>query len=204
MDAATLTGSIVVALGHVNNGVFSNDAALLDRWMHAAQAQGDTMWQMPMDDEYREQLKSVNADLQNIGGRPGGSITAAWFLREFAGETPWIHLDICGTAWLDDAKPWMPKGPTGIPCAVSYTWPSVGKIEGRGKSAQNGSAFLITSGVRRFVSICVPMSRDAADTSGSPPFGQSLAELTIGGEPAVAGHKKRWPAPREGACASKA
>jgi leucyl aminopeptidase len=115
VDAATLTGSIVVALGHVNNGVFSNDAALLDRWMHAAQTQGDKMWQMPMDEEYRELIKSVNADLQNIGGRPGGSITAAWFLREFAGETPWIHLDICGTAWLDDAKPWMPKGPTGVP-----------------------------------------------------------------------------------------
>jgi len=115
VDAATLTGSIVVALGHVNNGVFSNDAALVDRWMHAAQAEGDRMWQMPMDDEYLEQIKSVNADLQNIGGRPGGSITAAWFLREFAGETPWVHLDIAGTAWLDDAKPWMAKGPTGVP-----------------------------------------------------------------------------------------
>jgi leucyl aminopeptidase len=68
-----------------------------------------------MDDEYKELLKSVNADLQNIGGRPGGSITAAWFLREFAEETPWIHLDIAGTAWLDDAKAWMAKGATGIP-----------------------------------------------------------------------------------------
>jgi leucyl aminopeptidase len=115
VDAATLTGAIVVALGHVNTGVFSSDAALLDRWMHAAQAQGDRMWQLPMDDEYKEQLKSVNADLQNIGGRPGGSITAAWFLREFSGDTPWIHLDIAGTAWLDDARPWMPKGATGIP-----------------------------------------------------------------------------------------
>jgi leucyl aminopeptidase len=115
VDAATLTGSVVVALGHLNSGVFTNDAALLDRWMHAAQAQGDRMWQLPMDDEYKEQLKSVNADLQNIGGRPAGSITAAWFLREFADSTPWIHLDIAGTAWLDDAKPWMPKGATGIP-----------------------------------------------------------------------------------------
>lgn len=115
VDAATLTGAIVIALGHLNSGVFTNDAALLDRWMHAAQTQGDRMWQMPMDEEYREQLKSVNADLQNIGGRPAGSITAAWFLKEFAGETPWIHVDIAGTAYLDDAKPWMPKGPTGIP-----------------------------------------------------------------------------------------
>jgi leucyl aminopeptidase len=115
VDAATLTGAIVVALGHLNTGVFTNDPALLDRWMRAAQAEGDRMWQLPMDDEYKELLKSVNADLQNIGGRPGGSITAAWFLREFAGDTPWIHLDIAGTAWLDDAKPWMAKGATGIP-----------------------------------------------------------------------------------------
>lgn len=115
VDAATLTGAIVVALGNLNTGVFTNDAALFDRWMHAAQAQGDRMWQLPMDDEYKDLLKSVNADLQNIGGRPGGSITAAWFLREFADGTPWIHLDIAGTAWLDDAKAWMPKGATGIP-----------------------------------------------------------------------------------------
>jgi len=115
VDAATLTGAIVVALGHLNTGVFTNDAALLDRWMHASQAQGDRMWQLPMDDEYKELLKSVNADLQNIGGRAGGSISAAWFLREFADGTPWIHLDIAGTAWLDDAKPWMPKGATGVP-----------------------------------------------------------------------------------------
>jgi len=115
VDAATLTGAIVVALGHLNTGVFSSDAALLDRWTHASQAQGEKMWQMPMDEEYKEALKSVNADLQNIGGRPGGSITAAWFLREFAGETPWLHLDIAGTASLDDAKPWMAKGPTGVP-----------------------------------------------------------------------------------------
>ena len=115
VDAATLTGAIVVALGHLNTGVFTNDAALLDRWMHAAQAQGDRMWQLPMDDEYKDQLKSVNADLQNIGGRPGGSITAAWFLREFAESTPWVHLDIAGTAYVEEAKPWMPKGATGIP-----------------------------------------------------------------------------------------
>jgi leucyl aminopeptidase len=115
VDAATLTGAVVVALGHVNTGVFTNDAALLDRWMHACQAQGDRMWQLPMDDEYKELLKTVNADLQNIGGRAGGSISAAWFLREFADGTPWIHLDIAGTAWLDDAKPYMPKGATGLP-----------------------------------------------------------------------------------------
>jgi leucyl aminopeptidase len=115
VDAATLTGSIVIALGTLNSGVFTNDAAMLDRWMDAARKQGERMWQMPMDEEYKEQLKSVYADLPNIGGRPGGSITAAWFLREFADGTPWVHLDIAGTAWLDDAKPWMAKGATGVP-----------------------------------------------------------------------------------------
>ena len=72
------------------------------------------MWQMPLDDEYKELLKSAFADLGNIGGRAGGAISAAWFLREFVGETPWVHLDIAGTAWLDDAKPYMAKGPTGV------------------------------------------------------------------------------------------
>lgn len=115
VDAATLTGAIVVALGTINTGVFTNDAALLDRWMTAARIQGDRMWQLPMDDEYKEQLKSVYADLPNIGGRPGGSITAAWFLREFTDGTPWVHLDVAGTAWLDDAKPWLAKGATGTP-----------------------------------------------------------------------------------------
>jgi len=69
---------------------------------------------MPVDDEYKEQLKSEFADLANVGGRPGGAITAALFLREFAEQTPWAHLDIAGTAWLEDAKPYMSKGPSGV------------------------------------------------------------------------------------------
>lgn len=73
------------------------------------------MWPLPLDDDYKEYLKSAFADLGNIGGRWGGAITAAYFLKEFAGETPWVHLDIAGTAWLDDAKPHMAKGPTGLP-----------------------------------------------------------------------------------------
>jgi leucyl aminopeptidase len=72
------------------------------------------MWRMPLDDDYKEQLKSPFADMANVGGRPAGSITAAMFLSEFAGETPWVHLDIAGTAWLDDAKPYMSKGPIGV------------------------------------------------------------------------------------------
>jgi len=121
VDAATLTGAIVVALGHVSTGVFTNDDQLAERWMHASKETGEKMWPMPVDDEYMEQLKTVYADIQNIGGRWGGACTAAMFLKEFAGETPWIHLDIAGTAWLDDAKPWMAKGPTGLPVASFVT-----------------------------------------------------------------------------------
>jgi leucyl aminopeptidase len=114
VDAATLTGAIVVALGSVNIGAFTNDEAFLGKLLAAAKAEGEKTWQLPMDEEYKELLKSSFADLHNIGGRAGGSITAAWFIRDFVGETPWIHLDIAGTAWLDDAKPYMAKGATGV------------------------------------------------------------------------------------------
>jgi leucyl aminopeptidase len=114
VDAATLTGAIVVALGHVNIGAFSNDDALLGRVMAAAKDEGEKMWHMPLDEDYKELLNSAFADLANIGGRWGGAISAAWFLKEFAEDTPWVHLDIAGTAWLDDAKPHMAKGPSGV------------------------------------------------------------------------------------------
>ena len=114
VDAATLTGAIVVALGHVNTGVFTNNDALLGRVMNAAKSEGEKMWHMPLDEDYKELLKSTFADLANIGGRWGGAISAAWFLKEFAEDTPWVHLDIAGTAYLDDAKPFMAKGPTGV------------------------------------------------------------------------------------------
>jgi leucyl aminopeptidase len=115
VDAATLTGAIVVALGHTSSGVFTNDDALLAKWMTAGKEAGEKMWHMPVDDEYLDQLKTVYADLQNIGTRWGGACTAAMFLKEFAGDTPWVHVDVAGTAWLDDAKPSMAKGPTGVP-----------------------------------------------------------------------------------------
>jgi leucyl aminopeptidase len=115
VNAATLTGAIVVALGNHQSGVFSNDDALLGRWMAAAKSAGEKMWHMPVDDEYREMLKTVYADIGNVGGRAGGASSAAAFIREFVGDTPWVHVDIAGTAWLDDAKPWMPKGPSAIP-----------------------------------------------------------------------------------------
>jgi leucyl aminopeptidase len=116
IDAATLTGAIVVALGAVNAGVFGTNQAFTDRVLVSAKAAGEKMWPMPMDDEYREMMKGTIADLQNIsGGRYAGAITGAMFIREFAEDTPWVHLDIAGTAWLDDAKPWMAKGGTGTP-----------------------------------------------------------------------------------------
>ncbi|MGH9721386.1 MAG: M17 family metallopeptidase, partial [Bryobacteraceae bacterium] len=114
VDAATLTGAIVVALGHLNVGLFAADDALRQRVADAAKAEGERMWHMPLEDDYKEYLKSAFADLPNIGGRYGGSITAAIFLKEFADTTPWVHLDIAGTAWLDDAKPYQAKGPTGV------------------------------------------------------------------------------------------
>jgi leucyl aminopeptidase len=120
VDAATLTGAIVVALGGVNTGAFTNNEEMLGRVMAAAKAEGEKMWHMPLDDEYKELLKSAFADLANIGGRWGGAVSAAWFLREFVGETPWVHLDIAGTAWLVDAKPHMAKGPTGV-CVRTFT-----------------------------------------------------------------------------------
>jgi leucyl aminopeptidase len=115
VDAATLTGAIVVALANVNVGVFGSDQAWTDKLLASAKEAGEKMWQLPMDDEYREFIKGSFADIQNIGsGKGGGSITGAWFIREFAGDTPWIHLDIAGTAWNDDAKAWLAKGPTGV------------------------------------------------------------------------------------------
>ena len=114
VDAATLTGAIGIALGHYNVGAFTNNQEFLDRVLTASRHAGEKIWQLPMDDEYKDYLKSAFADLPNVGGRHAGSITAAWFLREFADPTPWVHLDIAATAWLDDAKPWLAKGPTGV------------------------------------------------------------------------------------------
>jgi leucyl aminopeptidase len=115
VDAATLTGAIVVALANINVGVFGSDQAWTDKLLASAKAVGEKMWQMPIDDDYREFIKGTVADIQNIGsGKGGGAITGAMFIREFAGDTPWIHLDIAGTAWNDDAKPWLAKGPTGV------------------------------------------------------------------------------------------
>jgi leucyl aminopeptidase len=127
IDAATLTGAIGIALGHHNIGAFTNNQPLLDQFLAASRVAGEKTWQLPMDEEYKDYLKSAYADLPNIGGRYGGSITAAWFLREFADPTPWVHLDIAATAWLDDAKGWLSKGPTGVAVrsfvGLALNWP---------------------------------------------------------------------------------
>ncbi len=114
VDAATLTGAVVVALGYVNAGIFASDDQMYDRIAQANKQAGEKMWRLPLDDEYKEVIKSNIADIVNSGGRWGGAISAAMFLKEFAEDTPWIHLDIAGTAWMEDAKPWIAKGPSGI------------------------------------------------------------------------------------------
>jgi leucyl aminopeptidase len=114
VDAATLTGAVVVALGYVNAGIFASDDQMYERFANANQQAGEKMWRLPLDDEYKEIIKSNIADIVNSGGRWGGAISAAMFLKEFAEDTPWIHLDIAGTAWTEENKPWIAKGPSGI------------------------------------------------------------------------------------------
>jgi leucyl aminopeptidase len=114
VDAATLTGAVVVALGYANAGIFANDEAIYERFNKALGRAGEKMWRLPLDDEYKENIRSNIADIVNSGGRWGGAINAAMFLKEFAEDTPWIHLDIAGTAWMEEQKPWIAKGPSGI------------------------------------------------------------------------------------------
>ncbi len=114
IDAATLTGACVVALGMVNAGVFANDDAMYQKFSEANKRAGEKMWRLPLDQEYFESIRSSIADIMNSGGRWGGAVTAAMFLKEFVGDTPWIHLDIAGTAWIENDKSWIAKGPSGI------------------------------------------------------------------------------------------
>jgi leucyl aminopeptidase len=111
IDIATLTGACVVALGHVNSGLFSKDDALAEALLRAGRESMDTAWRMPLDDAYQEQLKSNFADIANIGGPPAGAVTAACFLSRFTKAYPWAHLDIAGTAWRGGKD----KGSTGRP-----------------------------------------------------------------------------------------
>jgi leucyl aminopeptidase len=122
VDLATLTGACVVALGPLCSGLFANDQALADRLLAAAEAAGERVWQLPLIDEYRENLKSDVADLNNVGPRGGGAITAGLFLKEFAGDRPWAHLDIAGPAFLEKDTPLAPKGGTGIGVRTLLTY----------------------------------------------------------------------------------
>jgi leucyl aminopeptidase len=115
IDVATLTGSCRVALGTICTGTFSNNESLAEKVVIAGKETGELMWQLPMYDDYKEQLKSDFADIKNIGGRYGGSITAAKFLEEFVDKTPWVHLDIAGTSDTDKEKGYLVKGATGVP-----------------------------------------------------------------------------------------
>jgi leucyl aminopeptidase len=114
VDAATLTGACVVALGSVYSGAFSNNQEFLDRVLAAGREAGERIWPMPTDKDYDELIKSEVAEIKNTGGRKGGAITAAKFLQHFVGEAPWVHLDIAGTAQADKESGYQPKGATGV------------------------------------------------------------------------------------------
>jgi leucyl aminopeptidase len=114
IDLATLTGAIIIGLGHENAGVFSNDDPLCEAFLSAAKAEGEGAWRMPLGPAYDRQLKSRVADMKNVGGRPAGSITAAQFLQRFVkADVPWVHLDIAGVASRSDETDLAPKGATG-------------------------------------------------------------------------------------------
>lgn len=114
LDMATLTGAVSIALGDVHVAILGTDQDFIDEVIASGKEAGEKFWQLPLDKEYSKQIKSDIADIKNVGGRKAGTITAAAFLKEFADGISWAHLDIAGTAWGDDAKPYRSKGPTGI------------------------------------------------------------------------------------------
>ncbi len=122
VDAATLTGAVSVALGQHNAGAYANNEDVWAAFTGGLAVSGEKFWRLPLGAEYAEQIRSDIADVKQTGGRYGGSITAAMFLKEFVGETPWIHLDIAGTAWHEDGKAWCAKGPSGIGVRSLVEW----------------------------------------------------------------------------------
>jgi leucyl aminopeptidase len=110
IDLATLTGAIIVTLGHEKAGLFANDDELAERIVRAGTATGEPVWRLPLGEEYDKIIKSEIADMKNVGNRAAGSITAAQFLKRFVGETPWAHLDIAGVAWAKKDGNTVPKG----------------------------------------------------------------------------------------------
>jgi leucyl aminopeptidase len=114
IDLATLTGAIIIALGHETAGMFSNNDVLAGRLAAAGKAVREPVWRLPLGEDYDKALKSTIADMRNIGGRAAGSITAAQFLQRFVGKVPWVHLDIAGVAWSEKEAPTAPRGGTGF------------------------------------------------------------------------------------------
>ena len=122
IDAATLTGACAVALGMINAGAFSNDEDTFARFEAALATSGEKFWRLPLGDEYADLIKSDIGDIKNTGGRWGGACTAAEFLKVFVEDTPWIHLDIAGLAWMEENKPWIAKGPSGVAVRSILEW----------------------------------------------------------------------------------
>jgi leucyl aminopeptidase len=122
IDAATLTGAISVALGKITGGAFSNDDPTFAKFEQALQVSGEKFWRLPLGEEYADLIKSDIGDIKNAGGRWGGAITAAEFLHHFTEDTPWVHLDIAGIAWVEDAKPYIAKGPSGVAVRSILGW----------------------------------------------------------------------------------
>jgi leucyl aminopeptidase len=122
VDAATLTGACLIALGREATALMGNDEALLHEIKAAAEASGERVWEFPLWEEYRELIKSEIADIKNTGGRAAATITGAMFLREFVGSAPWAHLDIAATAWAEKAGPYQPVGPTGVGVRLFTEW----------------------------------------------------------------------------------
>ncbi len=114
IDLATLTGAVIVGLGHHRTGLLSNNDMLANRLLEAGEASGEPLWRLPLGKEYSKQIESEVADIKNVGGKAGGTITAAAYLQKFVGETPWAHLDIAGTAWEYTKKKYIPAGPSGV------------------------------------------------------------------------------------------
>ncbi len=114
IDLATLTGAVIVALGHHRTGLMSNNDELAKRLLAAGERSGEPLWRLPLGREYSKQIESTVADIKNTGGKSAGTITAAAYLQKFVGDTPWAHLDIAGTAWEFTEKLYVPKGPSGI------------------------------------------------------------------------------------------
>jgi leucyl aminopeptidase len=145
IDAATLTGACVVALGHAASGTMSNDDAFVERFLKVVADIGERYWRLPLYPDYEQQIKSDIADLKNSAGRPAGAETAGTFLKNFVADTPWIHLDVAGTAYLDSESSYMAKGPTGTPVRAFVTMVEALAGEGMLSNGKVGKAVSATA-----------------------------------------------------------